>query len=247
VLGLEKLEPLEEGIDAADRGSLVHAALEAFTKKFPDALPANAEAELLAIGRAVFAPLKDHPEIFAVWWPRFERMAAWFIAYERERHKSGIKPLAAEASGKITLGDFTLKGRADRIDRHNNGAYAITDYKTGSAPTGAEVKAGLEPQLPLLALIAKEGGFAGVPASNVAQLAYLKLTGGREPGKEQVIDADIDAHMEDARKGLMCLVEKYSDATQPYRAVPEPGIAPRYDDYTHLARLAEWGRTGRDE
>jgi ATP-dependent helicase/nuclease subunit B len=247
ILKLEKLEPLEKDIDAADKGALIHEALEAFIKKFPGELPKNAEEELLKIGRGVFAKLDEYPETFAVWWPLFERIASWFIVYERARAAEGIKPVAAEAGGKIVLDDFTLKGRADRIDRLANGAYAITDYKTGGAPTNMEVKAGLEPQLPLLALIAKEGGFDKVPASNVAALSYLKLNGGRVVGKEQSIDADIAKLTEDARTGLMRLIEKFADPAQPYRAVPEPGLAPRYDDYAHLARLAEWGRTEQDK
>jgi ATP-dependent helicase/nuclease subunit B len=43
------------------------------------------------------------------------------------------------------------------------------------------------------------------------------------------------------------LIETFAKATTPYHAVPKPQYQPRYDDYAHLARLSEWGRTGGEE
>ena len=146
----------------------------------------------------------------------------------------------------IVLNGFTLKGRADRVDKLADGTLAIVDYKTGGMPTQTEVRTGLEPQLPLLALIASEGGFEGIPASPISALAYWKLSGGAEPGEECAIKESVDTLMESARAGLENLITRFADPKMPYLAVPIPGLQPRYDDYAHLARLAEWGRTVED-
>ena len=56
-------------------------------------------------------------------------------------------------------GRFRLTGRADRIERYDDGTLEILDYKTGSPPTQKAVDDGLAPQLLLEAAIAAEGGF----------------------------------------------------------------------------------------
>ena len=48
-------------------------------------LPADPLAALLALGEKHFAPLQDFPEARAFWWPRFMRIARWFVAWETQR------------------------------------------------------------------------------------------------------------------------------------------------------------------
>ncbi|MDX2028032.1 MAG: double-strand break repair protein AddB [Alphaproteobacteria bacterium] len=243
VLKLRPLDPLEDEIDAAERGSMIHKALDEFIKQHPADLPPNALPKLMEIGRKIFTEYEEHPQAKAFWWPRFERIAAWFVDNERAQRARGIMPVKAEAEGHISLNGFGLKGRADRIDRMPDGALAITDYKTGGVPKVKEVEAGYEPQLPLLALIAAEGGFAGVPAGETSTLAYWKLGGGREAAKIQTLKEDATTLRENARDRLEQLVKAFADPAMPYQAVPKPGLQPRYDKYAHLARLQEWGRT----
>lgn len=242
VLGLRALDPLDEEIDAAERGSMIHKVLDEFVQKYPAELPADALPQLLETGRKIFAAYEEHPQAKALWWPRFERVAAWFADNERARRASGITVEAAEAEGRIALNGFGLKGRADRIDRLPDGSLAISDYKTGALPTVKDVKAGYEPQLPLLALIAAEGGFKNVPAGETSELSYWKLAGGREIAKMQAVK-DAVGLKDQARSQLEQLVTAFADPKTPYPAVPRPDLQPRYDDYAHLARLQEWGRT----
>jgi ATP-dependent helicase/nuclease subunit B len=246
ILSLQKLEPLESDMTAAKKGSIIHEVLEKFLRSYPDKLPANPLDELLALGREVFAPYRDQPQVMAFWWPRFERIACWFIDQERTRRAANIKTLQAEAEGSVVLNGLTLKGRADRIDRLPDGTLEIIDYKTGKLPSQTAVKTGLEPQLPLLALIASEGGFKGLPAATASALSYWKLSGGAEAGEEQIVKEPVDALMKTAREGLENLIKNFADLNMPYRAVPKPSLRPDYDDYEHLARLAEWGRAAGD-
>jgi len=120
VLRLRPLEALDADPSAAERGTLIHEVLDAFASDHRDALPNDALERLIALGRERFAPLAHRPAVMAFWWPRFERIAAWFIEAERERRSSGMRLRATEASGRLEIGapagPFVLSAKADRID-----------------------------------------------------------------------------------------------------------------------------------
>src|SRR3546814_7370380 len=82
ILHLRPLDPLDADPGAAERGTLVHAALEQFLKRHPKVLPPDALDDLLEIGSELFHPVRAKPGDFAFWWPRFLRVARWFVAYE---------------------------------------------------------------------------------------------------------------------------------------------------------------------
>ena len=108
-------------LSAADRGSAIHDALGEFTQEFADALPPRPALVLRGIGEKYFAPLMERPEARALWWPRFQRIAAWFADWELAR-RGEIEKIAAEIRGeiKIPLDNeriFTLSARADRIEQ----------------------------------------------------------------------------------------------------------------------------------
>ena len=97
---------------------------------------------------------------------------------------------------------FTLRARADRIERLADGSYAILDYKTGQVPTDKQVRIGLSPQLTLEAAILRGGGFPGHSApARVAELVYVSLKGREPAGEDKAIDfkdGDADPHAERA-------------------------------------------------
>jgi ATP-dependent helicase/nuclease subunit B len=226
---------------------LIHQALDRFVTAFPRALPADAEARLLALGREAFGALLSRPGIWAFWWPRFERIALWFLDQERERRHT-LAALVSETSGSRVFpapgGDFELNAKADRIERRADGL-VIVDYKTGTLPRDTWVKRGLAPQLPLEAAIAEAGGFCGVPAAPVASLEYWRLSGLAVPGELKCIaeGAAARALIAAALAGLEALIARFDDPTTPYRAVPIAKNAPRYSDYEHLERVKEWRAT----
>ena len=45
------------------------------------------------------------------------------------------------------------------------------------------------------------------------------------------------ALVEAAEAGLLGLIEAFENQETPYLAVPDPGLAPAFDDYAHLARI----------
>ena len=166
ILKLDPLDPVDMPLSAADRGSAIHDALGEFTQTFASALPDDPVRALRDIGEKYFAPLMERPEARALWWPRFQRIAAWFADWEIAR-RGHIDAIDAEIRGEIAIPldnerTFILSARADRIERRHDGRFAILDYKTGQPPTGKQVRMGLSPQLTLEAAILREGGFEGI-------------------------------------------------------------------------------------
>ncbi len=247
VLDLAALEPLDADPGAAERGLFIHAALDDFVRAFPGAPPEDALARLLELGRRRFGPALARPGVAAFWWPRFERIARWFIDLHSRRRREGTRALASEVRGRLAFaspgGSFELHAKADRIDRLADGKLAIIDYKTGVLPSAKQRALGFAPQLPLEAAIARAGGFAGVAGAAVAELSYWHLTGREADGAQVAYDAassDIDALAQAALDGLKHLVACFDLPETPYHARPRPDFAPRYSDYDHLARVKEW-------
>ncbi len=248
ILRLRKLNPIASDPGAAERGQFIHQALDDFVGAYPTALPTTALADLLAMGRRAFGPALARPEVWAFWWPRFERIATWFLEFEHRRRSAGATPLATEIRGELGLpgpaGDFTLIAKADRIDRLTDGSLAIIDYKTGLPPSDKQVRFGFAPQLPLEGLMAQAGAFSGVPAGTVAALAFWRLNGANPPGEEKSVKDPTADLIADAHAGLLRLVAAFDDPATPYRSTPRPAHAPRFTDYAHLARIQEWSAAG---
>jgi ATP-dependent helicase/nuclease subunit B len=222
----------------------VHEVLSRFATQFPSALPPDPLAELETIAREVLESFTGHPRVAAFWLPRLQRFLGWFAMTEPERRK-GVRSVVAETSGSLVLTPgarpFTLTARADRIDDKGT-ALVITDYKTGGAPNDAAVKNGRSPQLPLEAAIALGNtGFPNLNGRSVEALRYIRASGGEPPGEERTIKFDDAAALaKEARAGLERLIAAFDDPTTPYRALRRPSFRYDYDDYAHLARVAEW-------
>jgi ATP-dependent helicase/nuclease subunit B len=249
ILRLAPLDPVDMSPGAAERGTMIHAAIGEFTQNFADGLPPDPAQEIIERGRPHFATLEDFPEARAFWWPRFLRIARWFAEWERQR-RPGITALAAEIRGEIPVADglFTLRGIADRIERNADGRYVILDYKTGAARTEKQVRTGLAPQLTLEAAILRRGGFKDIPAdSSVAQIGYVLLKGGARPGEPKLIDfteGTADSQADRALGKLATLATRFADESEPYRSLVHPLWTTHYGDYDHLARVKEWSATG---
>ena len=181
--------------------------------------------------------------ITAFWWPRFERIARWFIATEIDR-RDALVQAHAEVKGEMTLngpaGPFRLHGRADRIDQLKNGL-AIIDYKTGAPPTAREVLAGFAPQLPLEAVMVAAGAFADIPRRMATELAFWRLHGRGDGGEVAIIKGAPEDMAKTAADNLAQLIATFDKPETRYESRPNPEAAPTYSDYLHLARVKEWG------
>ncbi len=100
----------------------------------------------------------------------------------------------------------------------------------------------LSPQLPLEAAIALgASGFTGVPKSTVAELRYISASGGEPAGEERKIKIDdVAALAALAIEGLTRHINTFDSVATPYRPLRRHRYKYDYDDYAHLARVAEW-------
>ena len=245
ILKLEPLEPLDADPGAAERGSFIHKALEDFVKAYPEGLPADAFDKLIACGQRAFGHSLASPTVRAFWWPRFERIARWFVAEETLRRPLLTASLA-EARGRFVLElagcrPFTLKGKADRIDRLKTGGLVIIDYKTGQVPSSAQVEALHAPQLPLEAAMVAAGAFAELGKLPVAELAYWSLKGGRDVAAIIPVKGDPAPLAARSRQQLEKLITAYEDPSMPYLPAPDPDLPAGEGPYDQLSRRGEWG------
>ena len=261
VLKLDPLDPVAGVPTAAERGTILHDILAGFAAEHPGHLPDHALESLLNRGQAAFGPIEDaYPELYAEWWPRFQRLATAFVVWERAR-RPDIVGLYPETSGSLAIplpdgSVFQLRARADRIETRSDGSMTIIDYKTGSPPSCREVFAGFSPQLTLEAAIALAGGFKGLPgAPEVPDLLYVRSSGGRKPleplevkpprGETRSVAALVAEH----RARLETLLARYISGDAVYLSRPFPQFAHKFSKYDHLARVKEWSAAsaGGDE
>jgi len=245
ILGLVPMDKIDMEPGALDKGAVIHNILDTFLKEYPGELPSNSFTRLIEIGRKAFKPFEKRPGLMVFWWPRFERIANWFIEYELSWRQLA-SPVASEVTGAIPLkgpaGNFLLYAKADRIDQFQDGKLAIIDYKTGGIPGRLEVLAGLRPQLSLEALIIEKGGFKQIGAGKVSQLAYWQLGGGDPAGMVKVINSgtDIGDIISKAEQGLVDLITAFDDPDTVYHPLPRQHLPPMRNDYEHLERVQEW-------
>lgn len=242
ILKLRALEELDADPDRADLGNAIHNALAEFVRRYPHDLPPHADQELLDIGQWKFGPLLSRPGAWAFWWPRFERIAAWFVA-EEQRRRVDLAESRGEVQGRLVVpargGDFTIIARADRVDRLRSGELAVIDYKTGAVPKKQDIAAAIAVQLPLEGAIAEAGGFNGIAGGSVATLEHWKLGGGNPAGLRDPASDDPSALIAQAFGAIRAHIDRFDDERTPYRPVPVAKWRPRYSDYAHLERLTE--------
>jgi ATP-dependent helicase/nuclease subunit B len=251
ILKLNRLDPVGLAIGAAERGTAIHGAIGDYTKKFASALPADPLGELLALGKIHFAGFGDEPQARAFWWPRFESIARWFVAWDRARREN-IAATFAELRGALSIktgaAPFQLSAIADRIEKFVDGRFAILDYKTGIVPSDKQVRIGVAPQMTLEGAILRGGGFPGIAAGgSLTELTYVKLKGGDEGGEAKPVKLDQqtpDIAADHALARLTALIVRFDDPDEPYRSLVLPMWKNRYGTYDDLARVKEWSATG---
>jgi ATP-dependent helicase/nuclease subunit B len=233
VLRLKALDPVGRALDARDRGNALHKVLEALAANAADGAPLDE-----ALARALDDELAKAPAGETqrrLWRARIRRAAPALLKGEAARQALGAPRV--EVQGSRAGGGFTLTARADRIDLRD-GAVAIYDYKTGSAPTDKQIQA-FAKQLPLEAAIAEAGGFVDIPPARIVELAHIVL-GGDAAGTTRPLKGDPEALAADAWTGLMRLVAAYADPAIGYPARARPRHIAHDGDYDHLSRYGEW-------
>ena len=253
ILQLSPLPPLACAITARELGVIIHAALEAFARDYPAALPPDPAAAINERLLAAFDEQVDDAARRAFWAPRFARMARW-LAGEEAIWRSGGARVLAEQRGKMHFDvagqTFTLSAVADRIDLLNDGSVRLMDYKTGAVPDPRPGKSDYSPQLDLEAAMLLHGAFAALPETKeLAEAAYVKISGGMPPG--EITSAGGGQALREqalqALAGFKALLAAYEDPAQPYLPLDHGDRERRPHDFDHLARWQEWIHAGGEE
>lgn len=238
ILKLEPLEERERPLSPALKGILIHDILDRFVRAKKDNLE-----DLLSLAESIFLPYQYQPEVINFWWPRFQRIAEWYIEIEKIYGQERLQSVTEE-TGEMSLptstGPFILTAKADRIDLLKTGDINIIDYKTGLPPSQAEIERGLAPQLTLEAAIAQAGGFKQLGKRKVKSLQFWRLRGGDPAGEIRIITKELETLIEEALTGVSSLIETYANPKTPYFAQPSSKYGLRYNPYSHLIRAQEW-------
>ena len=254
ILRLKKLPHLEDDQTAANKGTALHAAQEAMINASPVAMPDPQTAHnimITAIQKNHQAPESwpyDHAEYSAIIDRTLTRESAW---------QRKAKPLATEINGRISLPitghnqNFTLTARADRIDQTQDLTGAIIDYKSGGTYSIKGIAEGHSPQIALEALILQHGGYKDIKPMTPSYLGYW-LMQPRATGKSNDAVAlqdqeTITTLITNVENQLTHLVTLFMQESTPYISIPRAGYEPRFADYAHLARIAEWSANEAEE
>jgi probable DNA repair protein len=182
-LNAEALEEPVEGLDARDRGSLLHALMKALWTelKGSEGLKEDAAAAIENAASTAVTEAGIEEPMAGLERKRLAKLAREWLDVERERAPFTV--VAMEDKRELTVAGLKLNGRIDRLDKLEAGGHAVIDYKTGSpSPNQWMNERPEDPQLPLYALNAAE------PVSAVA-FAKLKTGAMRFMGFSRAKDA----------------------------------------------------------
>jgi ATP-dependent helicase/nuclease subunit B len=181
----------QRGLDAAERGTLLHAVLnhvwvqlvsQAALLEMPpdqlDKLIADCVERAVNDARAAGTDILDG-RFGEIEQARLVRVVNDWLEIERAR--TPFKVVATEAAREISVAGLKMKLRLDRMDQLQDGTHALIDYKTGVADyrnwLGARPD---EPQLPLYYRAVEANG------DIVSTLAYARLKRGKAFGFDGV-------------------------------------------------------------
>lgn len=175
------------GLDAAERGTLVHRVLaRAWAQlRSSDALAAISNEALDALlaaaaDSAMERIRRERPTTLSGRFADIEKRRLISLArvwLEQDRRRGAFTVIAVEDKRGMAIGGLTLNARLDRVDETADGHRIVIDYKTGKATAGAMLgERPDEPQLPLYLLTA-ESGAAAVAFAQVraGEMKYVGL------------------------------------------------------------------------
>ena len=189
-LGAQALEAPTAGLDAAARGTLLHALMKGIWDDLKNkaTLDATTGDSLMAIidksaAAAVARAQRDlviEPRFAELERARLARLALEWL--EVERLRPDFEVVASEEKRAMLAGGIALTGRIDRLDRlgpDGAGGYAMIDYKSGRVtPNSWQGDRPDDPQMPLYAVNAPEDisavAFARIKKGDMRMMGFSR-------------------------------------------------------------------------
>lgn len=146
-LGAESLPTQQPGLNAIEKGILLHRALELLWKKLGDQkkllYTTPAELQTLieqSIKDALQNFIKKRPLTFRKYFTEIEIQRLSRILHqwlEKEKSRPPFRVQALEQAQSYTIAHIPLQLRVDRIDQLADGTHLVIDYKTGNTNINA--------------------------------------------------------------------------------------------------------------
>ena len=204
-----------DGLDAMERGNLVHQVLEAFWHERDSDYLANLSDEDMScvLERSAYDVLalfnQMHDEVFSETFLQLEcerlvkLVMAWLLDVEKLR-PMGFQVQAVERKQTIPIENILITLAVDRIDRLEDGRLLVMDYKTGSNidfKNWAQSNI-TEPQLPIYAAFL-------LSDAEIAAVCFAKVVPDKSGFSGVVADPDIvqGATVFDESKGRLLFNE----------------------------------------
>ena len=225
-LDAESPEAPHAGLDAMERGILVHRVLAGAwdglkTKARLDAIGVDELDALLARAAeaAVTRVKRDRPATLAgrfaeVEKGRLVRLARAWLEMEREARGDDFSVAAVEDKRSLVIGPLTLRGKLDRVDELEDGRRIVIDYKSTARSASAWLgERPDEPQLPLY-LVATEPGAVAIAFAQVkaGEMKFAALAADETllPVKKSLPDIGWDAQVAEWRRVLARLAAQFA-------------------------------------
>ena len=249
-LHAETLQQADIGLSAAERGNLVHRAMQYLWQRLKslDNLNYKTEKELQTlihsvVSEAIKLQISQQPETFADRFTELEQMRLeqllkqWLLI---EKDRSEFKVIETEEWKTIIFEDIELHLRVDRVDELADGRCVILDYKTGTVSKNDwESENPNDPQLPLYAVTHEQ---------EVAAIAFASLKRGKlgfvgQAESEEILPAvKQDTELEWQEKleyWREVLIKLANDFRQGIATVEPTTMACRYCELHSLCRIHE--------
>ena len=215
----------ETGLDAAERGTLVHLVLEKFwnqvkTQRELKLMPLHAREAML--NQCISSALEKIAKLSKTPWDaayldmqheRLRNLLGPWLELELKRPPFEVK-LSEKELKDVRVGPLQLSVRVDRIDIGQEGEIII-DYKTGPAKPGDWLSERPDqPQLPLYAVLSDAAQLEGVAFGHIRAgkdmglqgFAVSEITGIRMPRQRPV---SLEAQIDEWRRVLTSLAEDF--------------------------------------
>ncbi|GAB3471075.1 PD-(D/E)XK nuclease family protein [Polaromonas eurypsychrophila] len=231
-LRLQEVDELDTEIGKRDFGNWLHSLLKIFHETLQAAPAPDLRAREILINHASDQAARDmglsESEFlpFAASWPRVRE---GYLAWLAEHEAAGAVFQAAEVERQTPLGELTLIGTIDRIDRLSDGSALVLDYKTEASGTTRERLKQPQEDTQL-------AFYAGLVEDDTLAAAYVNL--GEKEATRTYEQAEIVALRDELLDSILTDMARVARGT-PLRALGE-GKACEYCSARGLCRKDFW-------